>query len=219
MILTLKRNESNEFIQDILNDTVLDNEYESDYKMNWQNQIKKMINNDTYVGISLDTFKQFYNNTDKKTLISTIISKLYKAINISLIDDDTWDKYINTVENIKPFIKNNEVLIKEISTSYKHNKEIREKYKGKIILKENNIIDLTLVFDDIIVELAEQYQKSNNLKSESKKKTVIISENFKRPEKYNLTIGQEFESISSLSEYTNTSRQSVSKWLNKQWIY
>lgn len=219
MILTLKRNESNEFIQDILNDTVLDNEYNSDYKMNWQNQIKKMINNDTYIGITLDTFKQFYNNTDKKTLISTIISKLYKAINISLIDDVIWQKYIDNVENVKMFIKDNEVLIKEISTSYKQNKEIREKYRDKIKLKENNVIDLSLVFDNMIFELAEQYQQSNNLKSESKKKTVVVSEKFKHPEKYNLTIGQEFESVNSLSEYTNKSRQSISKWLNKQWIY
>jgi hypothetical protein len=218
MILTLKRNESNEFIQDILNGTVLENTYESDYKMNWQNQIKKMINNDTYIGISLDTFKQFYDNTDKKTLISTIISKIYKAISISLIDDDTWNKYINTVENIKPFIKNNEVLIKEISTSYKQNKEIREKYKGKITYKENNVIDLSCVFDNIIFELAEQYQKSNTLKSESKKKVVTITDKFKHPEKYNLTIGQEFESSLKLSEYTNVNKTNISRWKAKGWI-
>lgn len=219
MILTLKRNESNEFIQDILNDTVLDNEYNTDYKLNWQNQIKKMINNDTYIGITLDTFKQFYNNTDKKTLISTIIQKINKAIRISLIDEETWNKYINNVENVKMFVKNNEVLIKEISSSYKQNIEIREKYKGKIQIKENNVIDLSLVFDDMIFELAEQYQQSNNLKSESKKKTVIITENFKRPEKYNLTIGQEFNSVNDLSEYTNKSRKTIAEWKEKQWIY
>lgn len=219
MILALKRNESNDFIKDILNDTVLDNEYNSEYKMNWQNQIKKMIDNNTYIGITLDTFKQFYNNSDKKTLISTIISKILKAINISLIDEETWNRYIDNVENVKMFVKNNPILIKEISSSYKQNIALRNKYIDKIKLKENNVVDLSLVFDDMIFELAEQYQQSNELKSESKKKVIIISEKFKHPEKYNLKIGQKFDSVNSLSEYTHKSRQSISKWINKQWIY
>ena len=218
MVLALKRNESNEFIKDILDETVLNNEYGTDYKMNWQNQIKKMIDNDTYIGISLDTFKQFYNNTDKKTLISTIIAKLYKAIHISLLDDDTWNRYVNNVENVKLFVKNNEVLIKEISTSYKQNKEIRDKYRNKIKLKEHNIIDLSLMFDDMIFELAEQYQRSNSLKSESKKKTVVITNKFKHPEKYGLHIGQEFDSVNSLAEYTGKRKQYITKWKNKDWV-
>lgn len=218
MALALKRTESNEFIQDLLDNSVLHKEYDTNYKMDWQHQMKRMIENDTYIGISLDTFKEFYNNTDKKTLISTILQKIQKAIKISLIDEDTWNRYVDNVENIKKIVRNNEVLIKEITTSYKQNTQIRRKYAGKIQLKENNMIDLSLVFDDMIFELAEQYKQSNSLKSESKKKAITISEHFKHPEKYNLTIGQEFESCTELANYTHKSIQYISKWNKKEWI-
>lgn len=50
-------------------------------------------------------------------------------------------------------------------------------------------------------------------------KKIILYVNQTIHRKYNLTIGQEFESATSLSEYTNKSRKPIAEWKEKQWIY
>ena len=49
-------------------------------------------------------------------------------------------------------------------------------------------------------------------------KKCVITEKFKNPEKYGLTIGQEFESTTELVEYTHTNRMQISRWKSKCWI-
>ena len=55
-------------------------------------------------------------------------------------------------------------------------------------------------------------------KISSPKKKCIVTSNFKHPEKYNLSIGQEFESSSDIADYTNKSNTTISQWRNKGWI-
>ena len=198
MILSLKKKESNEFIKDLLNDEIFDKEYAEKYKKEWQHQINKIINNDTYAGVTLDTFKDFYNNSDKQTLISTVIQKIYKAINISLIDDNSWKNYTENIDKIKSLESTNPLIIKQISSSFKENCRIRNKYKDKIIIKENNVIDLTFAFEDIIYEMSEK-QKSTKIaqsKAGSKGKTVVIE-------------GKEYATIKDAAIELNTSRSQI----------
>ena len=40
----------------------------------------------------------------------------------------------------------------------------------------------------------------------------------KNLDKYNLKVGQQFDSCSALAEYCNVSSQSVSVWMKKGWV-
>lgn len=198
MILALKKKESNEFVKDLLNDEIFNKEYDDKYKKEWQHQINKIINNDTYIGVTLDTFKDFYNNSDKQTLISTVIQKIYKAINISLIDEISWKNYTENIDKIKSLAGSNQLMIKQISSSFKENCRIRNKYKDKIIIKENNIIDLTFAFEDIISEMNEKQEQIKIAQSKAgrKGKTVVIE-------------GKEYATIKDAAAELNTSRSQI----------
>ena len=52
----------------------------------------------------------------------------------------------------------------------------------------------------------------------SSKKKCVISDKFKHPEKYNLYVGQEFESRTKLAEYVKKNPKTVSEWISKHWI-
>ena len=52
----------------------------------------------------------------------------------------------------------------------------------------------------------------------SPKKSVVVTESFKRPEKYKLSIGQKFESCTEMAVYTGVSNKTVSQWMTKKWI-
>ena len=79
----------------------------------------------------------------------------------------------------------------------------------------NNIFD---VYYDKRLKI--YLKKVNNGKNVGKLgvKKCIITEKFKNPEKYGLTIGQKFESTNELVEYTNKNRMTISRWKNKGWI-
>jgi hypothetical protein len=49
-------------------------------------------------------------------------------------------------------------------------------------------------------------------------RNVQITDKFKHPEKYNLKLGQCFDSCKELAEYTQKSNQTISTWINKGWI-
>lgn len=55
-------------------------------------------------------------------------------------------------------------------------------------------------------------------KISSPKKKCVITDKFKHTDKYNLKVGQEFESASALSEYTNKTNKTISQWRDKGWI-
>ena len=226
--LALKRKESDEFINDLMNDSMISTQYPIDninnYKSDWKSQIKNIIDNDTYTGITLDTFKKFYKSTNKNTLISTIIQKVKKIIRISLLEDNLWNNYEKNIDTIRILLKNDANMIKELNTNYKENKKIRDKYKGKIIIRENKLIDLSDVFEDYISSLYQDYIKEKELKSLAgqisgkKTKKITVTDKFKHMDKYNLRIGQIFDSCSELAVYTNTTKKTVSSWINKNWI-
>lgn len=218
MRLELKRKESNEFLIDLKNNDMLEKTYDSDYKIEWQNQIKKMINNDTYIGVTLDTFIDMYDNKKKNTLISSIIEKMKQIIYISLLDESSWSKYEKNISNVQTMLGDDQVAIKKLYSNYKENKKIRNKYKDKIIYKEKNIIDLSNVFVDVIAELARLYDEEKEKVRTSRQKRIIITDKFKFRQKYNLEIGQTFDSCIELARHINKNKDTVSKWMKKEWI-
>ena len=197
MVLALKRKESIEFVNDLMNDDMMNKEYDEKYKLEWQNQIKHMINNDTYIGVTLETFKQYYDKSDKHSLISTIIQKIYKAINISLLDDNSWNNYANNIENVINMLGSDTIAIKQVTTSFKQNQKIRNQYKNKI-KTNNNVIDLSLMFDDMIFEIADKQKQTNIAKSNGGQKGRIVCID-----------GIEYKTISDAANKLHTSRSQI----------
>lgn len=221
MNLSYKKKVSDEMIEDIMDGTILDKDYEPDnssnYKINWKNQIKHMIDNNTYVGVSLETIQDMYRHSNKKTLLSTILDKLYRVIGIALIDDEEWNDYMSKKAEMLSLLKNDIVCVKKIISSYNQNSKLREKYHGKIQLKDN-VLDLGLVLSDFIEEVAEAYEEEKTAKSLSKQKKITVTAGFKKLDKYGLKIGQSFDSVTEIAEFCKTSRQNISNWLKKKWL-
>ena len=77
------------------------------------------------------------------------------------------------------------------------------------------------IFDKYTEIRSDKFKKKQSMWSEigsKNTKAVIVTEQFKHPEKYNLNIGQQFESWKDLSTYTNKSNKTISTWKNKGWI-
>lgn len=202
MSLALKKRESDSFIDDMMNDKMLDLDYMSNYKKSWQNKIAYMIDNDTYVGVTLDTFKKLCSNVDKKTLISTIIDKVSKAVKIALLSDTAWDNYANNVDKVKLMLNGRTVDIKKISKSYKDNKAIRDKYKDMINVAPNaNVFDVTEIVEDVIAWEHEQYVTACKKKSDyaGRKGRVIMID------------GIEYDSVKDAIVRTGLSRRAIYK--------
>lgn len=72
-------------------------------------------------------------------------------------------------------------------------------------------------------EICTNLQLENNIKVLAAKMNIkgcIVTDKFntKKLEKYNLHVGQRFESRNNLIEYTNTNKQAISRWMSKKWI-
>ena len=159
-----------------------------------------MIDNDTYVGVTLDTFKKLCSNVDKKTLISTVIDKVSKAVKIALLSDTAWDNYANNVDKVKLMLNGRTVDIKKISKSYKDNKAIRDKYKDMISFAPNdNVFDVTEIVEDVIKWEHEQYMTACKKKSDNacRKGRVIMID------------GIEYDSVKAAAQKLRLSRKAI----------
>ena len=127
-------------------------------------------------------------------------------------------------------------LIEKIFIENYYNEEYNEFYKKffnttEDLLKNENEINEGNLFEHIAkIQMDEQTYITNLrmiLDSYSGKirgqlgnqdKKCVITDKFKNPYKYRLSVGQEFESHKALSEYTGKSVQSISQWKKKGWI-
>ena len=170
--LAIKKKCSDEFIDDLLNEQF--GEYkENSYKWIWKNKIDKMINNDSYRGIDLDTFKNIIDKKNKKTLIETVINNVDRIIRVSLLDDIQWNNYTTKIEILKNSLKQ-ESDKRDLANNYKKNLSIRNKYKDKVKLVDNNIIDLNPIFNDLFEELEYNYNKEKESKGNAGKKSKKV---------------------------------------------
>lgn len=92
---------------------------------------------------------------------------------------------------------------------------------GKITVLKNCKEDVEKILAKILDYENKKMKEGHKVRCQiggSAKKSVIISDKFKHPEKYNLKIGQIFMSCSDLASYTGKSNKTVSQWNKKEWI-
>lgn len=220
--LEIKRLESDIMKDDIKNDKFIDKDYHGDYSWKWAEDIRHIISNPIYQGITIDDFKEIIKASTKNKLIDGIIDEIKDTIKIIALPDDEYESFIKNMNMYKNMLTN-DLYKRDFMNRIKYIKEVRNKYKDKITLQEKE----TVVHEILTDIISSEYENASlNLvsggvkggKISSPKKKVVITDLFKNKEKYNLSVGQEFESCSALSDYVHKSTKSVSKWINKGWI-
>lgn len=134
---------------------------------------------------------------------------------------DIFKEYLFTSEGLtNPIfsVDNNEweVNINKLSIDeYENN---FERNKNKATLKNIEII----LFNDLLTIIKYKYNNPYKFGGEigSPKKECLITYKMKPVllEKYNLQVGQEFESMTALAKYVNKSPKCITEWKNKGWI-
>ena len=147
-----------------------------------------------------------------------IHSEIYHIMDVVKLGPIEYDSYINELQDYRDTIKYN-IGYNILNDTIKNVTNIREKYErcadnDEYKMYENIFDRYVFIRTDIFKKKQERW---SNIGSKNTK-AVTITENFKHPEKYNLKIGQEFESCMELTKYTNKSKQSISTWINKGWI-
>ncbi len=162
MSLAIKRQESNELKEDILNNTFLNKEYDSEYKQKWARDINYMISNQFYSGITIDTFIELFSKGNKNKLVETVIDNLKEIIRYVQVDEQEYNKTINNI-GLYSSMLSSPVDKKKFISNMKHIRELREKYINMIKFN-NGTIDLYEVVSDVIAMEAENQmneKKSN----------------------------------------------------------
>lgn len=126
------------------------------------------------------------------------------------MEETKFNNYINELETY--LITLIDVYYYTLKREIDKIKNIRNKYSKC----QNN--DFNYMYNNVFDKYVNEKQKIYNKKNDAAKKTCIITEIFKHPEKYNLQIGQIFDSCNDISVYTNKSIQTISQWRNKGWI-
>ena len=201
LTLAIKRQQSIEFIEDLMNDTEVKYR-EGSYKEKWHEKINRIIKNDGYTGIDIDTFKTLIQKKHKNVLIETVIDKIEKIIKISLLSDWDWTNYVNKIELVKAALKR-EIDKRDLMSSFKKNKEIRRKYKDKVKLNEN-VADLNGVMKDLFEELEEAQIKNREQLRENARKKVRDAKT-----------GKIFNSLKDAALFYGKSEPLMSKWLKQ----
>ena len=154
--------------------------------------------------------------TDTHTLPKGVNAEILKIIDTVKLDEITFNNYINDLEDYLSEL--HDVYYFALDRTIKEIKKNRKDYSK--CYDEQEYVMYNKVFDIYLSKRQNIYNKKINAGKVGgmKTKKCVVTKLFKHPEKYNLTIGQEFDSVNHLSEYTNKSRQSISKWINKGWI-
>ena len=220
--LKLKKLMSDEFKQEIIEDDWDANEYLIDsYKQRWQQKLRKILYDKNIEGTNIQQVKDMITK-GKDILIETILDKFTLMIDVACETKEYWDNYNKLANNLLKEL--NPIEAKKLSSKLKKLNNIRKDVDGKFRRTEKNIIDVS----DLFAWLVEESIKEQEIRTEKNKeagkvggkktKQCVVTELFEHPEKYNLHIGDQFESYSLLSEYTGKSKQTISQWKKKGWI-
>ena len=158
--------------------------------------------------------------TDTHTLPKGVNAEILKIMDTVKLDEITFNNYINDLEDYLSELHDVyyfalDRTIKEIK---KNRKDYSKCYDEQEYVMYNKVFDIYLSKRQDIYNKKIDSGKKGGKKGGKKTKSVIITSNFKHPEKYNLTVGQEFKSCTELANYTNKSLQYISKWNKKEWI-
>ena len=146
-----------EMKNDIICNDFLEKEYEKEYQKKWAKDIRYLISNPHYSGITIDMFIDMFNKGTKHKLIETSINNIKDIIKVVSIDEL---EYQNSMKNIKLYASmlSNSVDKKKFMSNMKKIREIRCRYSNKIKLN-NGIIELGDVVKDVIQWELENQQK------------------------------------------------------------
>lgn len=159
----------------------------------------------------------------KNARIDKTISDVKFILSIAALTDDEFIQYINKLDEVvERFIMFGwKAQIKGLLDKRERVYKIRNAWQAT--LKTENRIDA--LFEQEINDLEEFLFGVSEKRSEAGKigKKVIVTEKIKESridllKKYNLSIGQEFESCGDIAKYINKSNKTVSEWINKGWI-
>lgn len=166
--LELKRQESDKMKEDILNDTFINKEYNTEYSKKWSEAIHHIISNPIYKGIDLDDIKSIIKNSTKQKLIENIIGEVKDTIRIIGMPDKEYNDFIQNINTYKNMLKN-ETDKRDFGKRVNHVKKIREQYKNKIRLEEKEV----LLHDMITDIISSEYENAKqNLSMGAPKKKI-----------------------------------------------
>ena len=222
MRLEMKKKENKEFVSDI--DNVLCVEYEpvegNKYKIGWQRRLRRLIQDTNYKGVDMELIKEILKNKKADVMIETVLDDVNRLIMISLLTDSQWASYEDQIDDVKKLIGNDALKQKRLSSQFKKDKRFRLKYKD--IVKSNTFddIDLSDLFDAYLGDVKDEYGNFKERSGAATRKMVVIASTMpeSKRSKYQLQIGGEFDSCSSLAERCGVSKESISKWMKKGWI-
>lgn len=209
-------------------------QYIKEQKNNWNNMITlEDFNEYTYIPEWVGQYKmiisRYYENENAinslllerlaitNASFENILSDIKMYCNICSINEseyaDLLMAYASIIQTVTINIKNKKYIDK-LQSKVNKIKEIREKLSEAFSLNEV-----------LYTELSEAEQKNENKQKKSVEggkigKKCVITNKMKTSalNKYNLFIGQEFESAQALCDYVNKSAQSISMWRSKGWI-
>ena len=153
-----------------------------------------------------------------KTLPKGIHNEISHIMDIIRLSQTEYDTYHNELDNYKNTIGYDlgyHILKRTISNIEKIRKTYTKCYDSDELIMYNN------VFDTLASNRYQTYKKKQDVwKTIGSKNTkqIMITDKFKHPEKYNLSVGQTFESCTELANYTNKSNTTISQWIKKEWI-
>ena len=148
--------------------------------------------------------------TNTHTLPKGVNGEICRIIDIIQMDETKYNNYIDELETYLTTLV--DVYYHTLKREIDKIKNIRNKFSKCQNSDYNNMYNN--VFDQYVIEK----QKIYNKKNDAAKKTCIITDTFKHPEKYNLQIGQTFNSCNELAVYTNKDNHTISRWRNNGWI-
>ncbi len=225
MTLALKKKMSDEFIEDIFNGKFLMNNYndkeDNSYKAAWKKNIERTCMHPFFKGITIEIYKALINVTNKKNLISTIIDKVNNIIKICTISKDEWKQYENNIDVIANMLSN-DIDKRDLRKNYKAKKKIREEYSEYVKIEKDELGVVSFNFSELndmmIRKEQEKYNKEKEAKRICKEIRIVVTDKFKRADKYNLAIGQQFDSEKQLIEYSGKNKMAILRWKKKEWI-
>ena len=154
---------------------------------------------------------------DTHTLPKGVNTEILKIMDVIKLDESTFNNYVNDLEDYLSEL--NDVYYFALERTIKEIKKNRKDYCKCFSEQEfdmyNNIFD---VYYDKRLKIYLKKVDASKKGGKSGIKKCVITEKFKNPEKYGLTIGQKFESTAKLVEYTNKSRMTIAQWRQKEWI-
>lgn len=179
----------------------------------------EVSNEDYYIGVSYLIWTYYRNKSDnKENMKSFYLKEFEKTVKAFL---DIPDELINRIFVRQAFDDNYNKFIEEFLGSKLDNDEHVDKDElidaiCKIDIEDEHLNQTAKKIIDYYGD--KKVRGKSGGKTSTPKKKCIVTKKFKHPEKYNLTVGQEFDSSSDLGLYTGKSLKTVTQWRNKEWI-